>query len=119
MIDERDERLFERAGESLRAASPRDDEALADVIAAIRHEAAMGGDVVDSIDGTGRRATRRRRRPLMTRGTARFIAGLAAGIAFAGGLGLGISAGWRMRGASYRLAAEDVQRGERLAVTPP
>jgi 1,4-alpha-glucan branching enzyme len=52
----------------------------------------------------------------MTRGTARFIAGLAAGIAFAAGLGLGLLTGWRMRGASYRLAAEEVRR--RTAAPP-
>jgi 1,4-alpha-glucan branching enzyme len=45
----------------------------------------------------------------------RFAAGLAAGVAFAAGLGLGLFAGWRMRGESYRLAREEM----RSRVLPP
>jgi hypothetical protein len=89
MTDERDERLFHRAADVLRQSAARDGDALADAIAAIRRE-------------------RFRPRPLMTRDMARFVAGLAAGLAFAAGIGIGLFAGWRMRGASYRLAAEDM-----------
>jgi hypothetical protein len=106
MTDDRDESIFQRAAQSLRAPGARDDEALGEVLAHIRREAAGGiGD-----DGLRSRAFLSRRRPLMTRGAVRFIAGLAAGIAFAAGLGIGIFAGWRMRAESYRLASEDLRR---------
>ena len=106
MIDDRDESIFHRAALSMRQPAARDAEALEDLLSNIRAEAANGiGD-----EGLRSRGTLTRRRPLMTRGAVRFIAGLAAGIAFAAGLGLGIFAGWRMRGESYRLAAEDLRR---------
>lgn len=92
MTDERDERVFYRAAASLRAPGPRDDDALADVLTALARPGAAGN---------------RARRPRISRGAVRFAAGLAAGIAFAAGLGLGIFAGWRMRGESFRLARED------------
>jgi hypothetical protein len=111
MIDERDESIFHRAALSLRQPGVRDAEALDDLLANIRTEAANGiGD-----DGLRSRGTLTRRRPLMTRGAVRFIAGLAAGVAFAAGLGIGIFAGWRMRGESYRVAAEDLRRETRFA----
>ena len=106
MTDGRDESIFHRAALSLRTPGGRDADALEELIAHVRAEAAHGvGD-----DGVRSRASLTRRRPFMTRGAVRFIAGLAAGIAFAAGLGLGIFAGWRMRGESYRLAAEDLRR---------
>lgn len=89
MSEERDERVFQRAGATLRAHGPRDAEAVAELLTSLRG---------------------RKRRPLVSRGAARFIAGLAAGVAFAAGLGLGLFAGWRMRGESYRLAAEDLTK---------
>ena len=111
MIDHRDESIFHRAALSLRRPTARDAEALDDLLANIRHEAANGiGD-----DGLRSHSALTRRRPRVTRGAVRFIAGLAAGIAFAAGLGLGIFAGWRMRGESYRLAAEDLRRQTRFA----
>ena len=112
MTDDRDESIFHRAALSMRQPGGRDAEALEDLLANIRAESASGiGD-----DGLRSRAMLTRRRPLMTRGAVRFIAGLAAGIAFAAGLGLGIFAGWRMRGESYRLAAEDLRRQTAFAM---
>ena len=106
MIDHRDESLFHRAALSLRRSNARDTEALDELLANIRAEAGTGiGN-----DGLRSGVTLTRRRPLVTRGAVRFIAGLAAGIAFAAGLGVGIFAGWRMRGESYRIAAEDLRR---------
>jgi hypothetical protein len=112
MTDERDEQLFRRAADVLRAPGARDDDALADAIAAVRHEATDGGIGAAALRGA---VVSRRRGPLMggmargtARGTARFIAGLAAGVAFAAGLGIGLYSGWRMRGASYGLAADEV-----------
>jgi hypothetical protein len=85
---------------------------LDDVLAALRREVAVGIDPDDEIAVPSRaEPSWARRRPLVTRGAVRFIAGLAAGVAFAAGLGIGLFAGWRMRGASYRLAAEDITRG--------
>jgi hypothetical protein len=107
MTDDTDERNVHRAAAALRTPGARDEEALRDVIDAVRHEA-MDADTGERPAGRAVRLERRvgaRRRPMITRGTMRFIAGLAAGIAFAAGLGLGIFAGWRMRGESYRLAA--------------
>jgi hypothetical protein len=123
MTDERDEQLFRRAADVLRAPGARDDDALADAIAAVRHEATDGGIGAAALRGA---VVSRRRGPLMggmargtARGTARFIAGLAAGVAFAAGLGIGLYSGWRMRGASYRLAAEEVMmRGAPVASSP-
>ena len=106
MTDERDESIFHRAAHSLRRPGARDAEALDELLASVRHEAAS--DIRD--DGLRSAAVLTRRRRLVPRGAVRFIAGLAAGIAFAAGLGLGIFAGWRMRGESYRLAAEDLRR---------
>jgi hypothetical protein len=109
MTDERDERLFERAAASLRQAGNRDDDALADLLAALRHKATDDADSADDLDLLPRvEPSRPRRRPIVTRGAVRFIAGLAAGIAFAAGLGIGLLTGWRMRGESYRLAAEEI-----------
>ena len=113
MIDERDDRLFQRAAASLRSPGARDDDALADVLSALRQDV---GDVPDESDAGRFAGIRpRRRRPIVTRGAARFVAGLAAGIAFAAGLGLGLFAGWRMRGESVRLAREDVESRVRPA----
>jgi hypothetical protein len=106
MIDDRDESIVHQAAASLRQPGARDTEVLEELLATIRAES--GSDIGD--DGVRSRATLTRRRPRMTRGAGRFIAGLAAGVAFAAGLGLGIFAGWRMRGESYRLAAEDLRR---------
>jgi hypothetical protein len=106
VTDDRDESIFHRAASSLRQAGTRDRDALDDLVATIRHAAASG--VAD--DGLRLPSTLTRRRPRMARGAVRFIAGLAAGIAFAAGLGVGIFAGWRMRGESYRLATEDLRR---------
>ena len=106
MSDDRDESIFHRAAGALRRPGERDREALDALLANIRTESANGiGD-----DGLRSQATLTRRRPRRTRGAVRFVAGLAAGIAFAAGLGIGILAGWRMRGESYRLAAEDMRR---------
>ena len=117
MTDEFDDRLFQRAAESLRAAGPRDADALAETIANVRRGASDGSHTLDGL--AGRITTRARRRPLVPRGTAKFVAGLAAGVAFAAGLGLGIWAGWRMRGESYRIAAEDVgARRPNLVASP-
>src|SRR5687767_12588878 len=107
MTDERDERLLQRAAASLRAPGARDNDALGEVLAALRREATVDDG---SEHATRSRSVRRgRRRPLVTRGAVRFIAGLAAGIAFAAGLGVGLFAGWRMRGESYRVDADDVR----------
>ena len=107
MTDERDERLFHRAAASIRSPGMRDDDALADVLAALRRDAGELAD--DAGEGPPTLAIRgRRRRSVMTRGAVRFAAGLAAGIAFAAGLGLGLFAGWRMRGESVRLAREEM-----------
>src|SRR5688500_11298733 len=107
MTDERDEPFFQRASASLRAEEARNAHALAELLTTLRHEmsepATAAGATEPLVRLTSTRA--RKRRPLVSRGTARFIAGLAAGIAFAAGLGLGLLAGWRMRGESYRLAA--------------
>ena len=104
MSDDRDERLFHRAAESLRAGASNEDAALAGTLVVIRRVAA------DAVSGTPRRVARvvraGRHRRLVARGSARFVAGLAAGIAFAAGLGLGLWSGWRMRGAATSLAAE-------------
>ena len=114
MIEERDERLFYHAAESLRAPGARDHQAIAEVLTALHHEVAEHQSVGAS-EALDRGKLRRRR----SRGTARFFAGLAAGVAFAGGLGLGIWAGWRMRGESYRLAAEDMRARAPLAGVSP
>jgi hypothetical protein len=107
MTDDRDERLLLRAADSLRGIRPGDDDALASTLAAIRRVADDGARVARG-HGLARVArVARRRRPFVTRGTARFVAGLAAGVAFAAGLGLGLWAGWRMRGESIRLAAAE------------
>jgi hypothetical protein len=118
MTDERDDLLFARAAASLRAPGRREAEALEDVLVALR------GETADGLDASGIGAGPRRRRSAVaafgTRrrgwrgGTVRFIAGLAAGVAFAAGLGLGLFTGWRMRGASYRLAAEDMRLAQPL-----
>jgi hypothetical protein len=106
MTDDSDEQYFQRAGLALRAPGARDDEALRLAVDALRAdmfendgraERARGGMRLD-------RGPRDRRRPRVSRGTIRFVAGLAAGIAFAAGLGVGLFAGWRMRGESVRLA---------------
>ena len=109
MTDERDDRIFRRATAALRVPGARDADALAELLATLRHdvvEPAMDPGTAAAV--VGLTSSRRKRRPLVSRGTARFIAGLAAGIAFAAGLGLGLFAGWRMRGESYRLATEDL-----------
>src|SRR5512147_293664 len=103
MTDDRDERLLHRAADSLRGTRPGDDDALASTLAAIRRVAVDGAPAARG-HSVPRIARVARRRPLVTRGTARFVAGLAAGVAFAAGLGLGLWAGWRMRGESIRLA---------------
>jgi hypothetical protein len=95
MTDDRDDRLFHRAAAALRSAGPRDSDALDDVLIAL---------------------SRGPRRIGARAGSMRFIAGLAAGLAFAAGLGVGLATGWRMRGESYRLAAEAV--GPRPAGAP-
>lgn len=108
MTEDIDERNLHRASLALRAPGARDDDALRDVIDALRREA-LDGEIDEHVVSRGdplERRGRARRRPIITRGTIRFVAGLAAGIAFAAGLGLGIFAGWRMRGESYRLATE-------------
>jgi len=108
MIDERDDRVFQRAAASLRAPGARDADALAELLATLRHEVLEPATDPGATEPFVRLTRGRKRRPLVSRGTARFIAGLAAGIAFAAGLGVGLFAGWRMRGESYRLAAEDL-----------
>lgn len=108
MTDERDERRFERAGASLRMAGAHDSHALGEVVSALRHAAAESIRIEEAatvVRFNPARARPGRRR--VSRATIRFAAGLAAGIAFAAGLGIGLLAGWRMRGASYRLATED------------
>lgn len=115
MTDDQDEQLFLRAGDALRAPGARDAEALADVVAAIRREAWQRENTASEWGSA--RLTRARRRARLPRGTARFIAGLAAGLAFAAGLGLGAWAGWRMRGASSRVAAEAPLPGDALPVS--
>ena len=71
MIDDRDESLFHRAAQSLRVRGARDDEALDELLTNIRREATDGiGD-----DGLRSRSLLTRRRPLMTRGAVRFVAG--------------------------------------------
>ena len=115
MSDDRDDRLFHRAAATLRAPGERDQEALADVLAALRGEPFGRADAdADASRGLTFAARSRRRRGL-TRSTVRYIAGLAAGMAFAAGLGLGIFAGWRMRGAAYRVVADDLGMGGRMA----
>lgn len=105
MTDDRDESIFHRAALSLRGPGARDTEALDELLANMRHDVANGvGEA-----GLRSQAMLTRRRPRLTRGAVRFMAGLAAGIAFAAGLGIGIFAGWRMRGESYRLATEDLR----------
>jgi hypothetical protein len=106
MTDDRDDRLLHRAADSLRAIRPGDDDALASTLAAIRRAGADGGAAAPG-RALPRLARVARRRPLVMGETARFVAGLAAGVAFAAGLGLGLWAGWRMRGESSRLAAAE------------
>lgn len=117
MSDDRDERLVQRAAEVLRAPGAGDVAALADVVAAIRREASRRDTEAVRVTGVRRRFRRVRRQPLVPRGAARFIAGLAAGVVFAAGLGVGIWTGWRMRGASYGLAADAVRMREPVATT--
>ena len=114
--DETDDRLFHRAAESLRANAVHDGHAVDRVIAAVRDEAQDGSRDRDAV--AGRIMVRSRRRPLVGRGTAKFVAGLAAGLAFAAGLGLGIWAGWSMRGESYRIAADGAGRGPVVSAAP-
>jgi hypothetical protein len=106
MTDDSDEQYFQRAGLALRAPGARDDDALRLALDALRDEAFEneGRPRSDRAGTRIDRAARGRRRPLVSRGTIRFAAGLAAGIAFAAGLGIGLFAGWRMRGESVRLA---------------
>jgi hypothetical protein len=110
MTEARDERVFQRAGASLRTHGARDADALAELLTTLRHEVAEPATDVAVSEPVMRLTSLRgrKRRPLVSRGTVRFIAGLAAGIAFAAGLGLGLFTGWRMRGESFRLAAEDL-----------
>jgi hypothetical protein len=113
MTDDRDDRLFQRAASALRAPGARDEEAVEELLDALRAERSARRAADAELESPSPiLVPRARRRTRLPRGTVRFIAGLAAGIAFAAGLGIGIFAGWRMRGASYRLAAEDVG-GER------
>ncbi|HEX6053498.1 MAG TPA: isoamylase early set domain-containing protein [Gemmatimonadaceae bacterium] len=117
MTDDRDDRLFQRAAAALREPRSRDQDALDELLDALRGEVTARVDPDRGLDS--RRAVvplRPRLRSRLTRGAVRFIAGLAAGIAFAAGLGIGIFAGWRMRGASYRIAVED--RGVRPTLPP-
>ena len=109
MTDDKDDRYFQRAGLALRAPGDRDDEALRLALEVLRAEAFGDEGRPRSARAAVRleRGARDRRRPLVSRGTIRFVAGLAAGIAFAAGLGIGLFAGWRMRGESVRLANED------------
>lgn len=120
MTDDRDDRLFQRAATALRAPGPRDQEALDELLDALRGEVAARADSETAPDAPRALSVLHpRRRPRLARGTVRFVAGLAAGIAFAAGLGIGIFAGWRMRGASYRLAVEDMGlRRTRSPVAP-
>lgn len=104
MTDDRYETLLARAGAALRTRAPRDDVALQETLHAIR-AAALDTDAAPHAAGAPRF---RRRTWHRRRGALPYAAGLAAGIAFAAGLGMGLLAGWRMRGA----AAE----GARLAV---
>ena len=110
---DRDDQRFHRAATSLRAAGARDEDALRETIEALHREALNEDTGELSIGRTVRtqqshdRRSRTRRKTLVGRGTLRFVAGLAAGIAFASGLGLGIFAGWQMRGESVRLASEN------------
>ena len=106
MTDEKDDRYFQRAGLALRAPGARNDDALRLTLDALRAEAFESQDRSRSARAGMRldRAAHDRRRPLVSRGTIRFVAGLAAGIAFAAGLGIGLFAGWRMRGEAVRLA---------------
>src|SRR4051812_43813003 len=111
MTEDRDERLLRRAADVLREPTPRADDAFAEAMEAIRREVVQA-----SMDGG---AGALRRRPRITRGAVRFAAGLAAGLAFAAGLGIGVFSGWRMRGAPYQPAAEEAeQRGAGARVTP-
>ena len=112
MTDDRDERNLHRAAMALRAPGARDAEALREVIETLRSEPCETDTAEYEARNDARfaRRGRARRRPLVTRGTIRFVAGLAAGIAFAAGLGIGLFAGWRMRGESVRLANETAGR---------
>jgi hypothetical protein len=115
MTDENDS-LFRRAAESLRAPGALDAEAMSAVIAAVRRASEHGaGSPTRAERGTVRVVSRGG--ALLSRGSRRFLAGLAAGLAFAVGLGLGLFAGWRMRGASDRLAAEDMASRQRVALS--
>src|SRR5688500_18649474 len=100
MTDDTDDRIFQRAAADLRAPGARDDAALEDVLVALRGEAAHGPrSDASGLRGESDRARLRRRSG--RRGTVWLVAGLAAAVAFAAGLGVGGFAGWRLRGESY------------------
>lgn len=101
MTADQTDQLLERAAAALRRAEPRDRLALESTLEALRH----AGPARSQMNAIGRirlpdvRAVDVRHR--VTGGSPlRFVAGLAAGLAFAAGLGIGLAAGWRMRGAS-------------------
>lgn len=111
MTDEHDDPLVQRATAVLRAPGARDDDALAELLVTLRRRAGASDARSDAANARERFSLPRRRprHPVLSRSAVRFAAGLAAGIAFAAGLGIGLLAGWRMRGESYRLAAQDVK----------
>ena len=118
MTDDTDDRIFQRAAGELRAPGARDEAALDDVLSAFRGEAASGFATDDAGDLSGEIEPARFRRRSRRRATAWLVAGLAAAVAFAAGLGVGGFAGWRLRGASYRVAMEDLGIGRVPPIVP-
>ena len=118
MTDDTDDRMFQRAAAELRAPGARDEAALEDVLSALRGEAATQLASDDAGDLSGEIEPARFRRRSRRRATAWLVAGLAAAVAFAAGLGVGGFAGWRLRGASYRVAMEDLGIGRVPPIVP-
>lgn len=116
--DDRDERNFQRAAAELRTPSARDEAALDDVLVAIRGEAASRFASDDAGEPRGDWEHARVRRRSRRRGAVWLVAGLAATVAFAAGLGVGGFAGWRLRGESYRAAMEDLGLGRVPPIVP-
>ena len=118
MTDDTEDRIFHRAAAELRAPGARDEAALDDVLVALRGEAVSRFASGDAGDLRGNSANLRFRRRSRRRGPVWIVAGLAAAVAFAAGLGVGGFAGWRLRGESYRVAMEDLGIGRVPPVVP-
>src|SRR5687768_7330337 len=118
MTDDTDDRIFQRAAAELRAPGARDEAALDDVLAALRGGAASRFSSEDARDLRLEHEHTRFRRRSRRRGTVWLVAGLAAAVAFAAGIGVGGFAGWRLRGESYRVAMEDLGIGRVPPIVP-